>query len=84
MFRGSDIRGHSPYCLSLPYTGADLQFEWRQSSGDLVDPGDYDVDVRVCVAEMVGSQRACQQVRSGTTSPPGIYIRTLTTANVSE
>lgn len=85
MFRGADIRGHSPYCLAQSYTpGTDLQFEWLQSSGDLVDPGDYDVDVRVCVAEMVGSQRACQQVKSGTTSPPGIYMHTLTTSSVAE
>jgi hypothetical protein len=84
MFRGSDIRGHSPYGLAKLYAGSDLEFEWRQAAGDLVDPGNYDVDVRVCVAEMVGSRRACQQVKSGSTAPPGIYIRTLTTSGVDE
>ena len=86
MFRGSDIRGHSPYCLAKAYTpGANLEFEWRQTNGDIADPGEYDVEVRVCVAEQVGSRRACQQVQSaGTASEPGILIRALTTSGVSE
>ncbi len=85
MFRGSDIRGHSPYCLSQAYSGSDLEFEWLQSAGDIADPGDYDLEVRVCVAEQVGSQRACQQVKSaGTTSEPGILIRALTTSGVED
>ena len=86
MFRGSDIRGHSPYCLAKAYTpGANLEFEWLQSAGDIADPGDYDLEVRVCVAEQIGSQRACQQVKSaGTASEPGILIRALTTSGVED
>ena len=86
MFRGSTIRGHSPYCLAKAYTpGANLEFEWLQSGGDIVDPGDYDLELRVCVAEQIGSQRACQQVKSaGTTSEPGILIRALTTSGVED
>ena len=86
MFRGSAIRGHSPYCLAKAYTpGANLEFEWLQSGGDIVDPGDYDLELRVCVAEQIGSQRACQQVKStGTASEPGILIRALTTSGVED
>ena len=84
--RRSRRRGHSPYCLAKAYTpGANLEFEWLQSAGDIADPGAYDLEVRVCVAEQVGSRRACQQVQSaGTASQPGILMRALTTSGVSE
>ena len=61
-FTRSVQKGVSPFCTAVTTTqggdltqGADLSFDFTE----LDDPGRYDVTIRVCTNEPIGTQYAC-------------------------
>ena len=82
IFRGAAAQGTSPLCRMLAYAGADLDFDFLQSLGEIADPGEHTVTVRACTHEPLGAGFACHEVKGGTAGKPHIAMHGIASGSV--
>ena len=59
-----DCPNSAPAAISPPWA-TPVTFDFLQSSRQVADPGTYNVTVRVCTGEALGSDFTCQEKDAG-------------------